>query len=117
MQIVTECLFQWDIKNQVSKGKGIVGEVLGIGAADEEQGQKILHCHWLIWVKELNQNLRDCMFHPDQAKRDYARQQFCEHIDCVMSASYGSDIKVKHICSGNDGTEVNADKIYEDQVP
>ena len=87
MQIVMECLLQWDIKNQVSKGKGIVGEVLGISAADEEQGQNTLHHHWLIWVKELNQNLRDCMFHPDQAKRDDADTGGLLPVPCYVSQS------------------------------
>jgi hypothetical protein len=36
------------------KGKGILGTVVAVSAADEEQGRKTLHCHWQIWAKEIN---------------------------------------------------------------
>ncbi len=57
MQILTKCMLRLDINSQSSKGKGILGMVLAISDADEEQGCKTLHQHWQIWVQELNQTL------------------------------------------------------------
>ena len=59
MQILTECLLRWDTKTQTAKGKGILGIVIAFVGADEEQGRKTLHRHWQIWVKEINQTVRD----------------------------------------------------------
>ena len=69
MQILTKCMLRWDTKTQSSKGKGILGAVLAFSVADEEQGRKTLHQHWQIWVQELNQTLRDCLFDTDATKR------------------------------------------------
>ena len=63
MQILTECLLRWDTKTQTAKGKGILGTVVAFAGADEEQGRKTLHRHWQIWVKEINQTVRDSLFH------------------------------------------------------
>ena len=74
MQILTECLLKWDTKTQLSKGKGILGTVIAFAGADEEQGRKTLHRHWQIWVKEIDQNIRDCLFHKDNKTRLEARE-------------------------------------------
>jgi hypothetical protein len=39
--------------------------VLAFSAADEEQGRKTFHRHWQIWVEEIDQMLRNCLFHED----------------------------------------------------
>jgi hypothetical protein len=57
MQILMECMLRWDVKNKTARGKGILGTVAAISAADEEQGRKTLHCHWQIWVTEINQTV------------------------------------------------------------
>ena len=64
MQVVTEVLLQWDVKKQQSRTEkgGILGKLLAFVRADEEQGRKTLHSHWQVWVKELNQKLRDQLF-------------------------------------------------------
>ena len=62
MQILTKCMLRWDTKTQSSRGKGILGRVVAFFGADEEQGHKTLHCHWQIWVQELNQTLQDSLF-------------------------------------------------------
>jgi hypothetical protein len=69
MQILTEYLLRWDTKTQTSKGKGILGTVISFAGADEEQGGKTLHQHWQTWVKEINQTLRDSLFHKDTKTR------------------------------------------------
>ena len=87
-------------KTQSSQGKGILGTVLAFIGADEEQGHKTLHRHWQIWVEELNQTLRDCLFETDDTKRKNARNTFCQHIDNVISANYGTDLNIIHKCVG-----------------
>jgi hypothetical protein len=54
MQILMECMLQWDIKKKTTQEKGILGKVVPFSAADEEQHRKTLHCHWQIWVTEKN---------------------------------------------------------------
>jgi hypothetical protein len=76
MQILTECLLKWDTKTQTSKGKGIFGTVIAFAGADEEQGRTTLHQHWQIWVKEIDQNIRDCLFHKDDKTRLEVRTIF-----------------------------------------
>ena len=88
--------------------------------ADEEQGRNTLHRHWQIWVEELNRNLRDMMFDKYPSVKMEARHKFCAHVDEVMSASYGTDLKVTHKCR-NEGIEKHAtdfaDEIYQDREP
>ncbi len=57
-----ECMLQWDVKKKTSRGKGILGTDVAISAADEEQGRKTLHCHWQIWVTEINHTVQNCLF-------------------------------------------------------
>ena len=95
-------MLRWDTKTQSSKGKGILGTVLAFTGADEEQGRKTLHRHWQIWVQELNQTLRDCLFDMDATKRKDAQKTFCQHIDNVISASYGPDLSIRHRCIDRD---------------
>ena len=120
MHIIIEKLFQWDIKKQKAKRRGILGTVLGYAPADEEQGRKTLHRHWQIWVKELNQDVRDALFLKDDDKREKARSGFCRHIDAVMSASYGPDLTVTHTCEGTGEKVVKTDlvqNIFQDRDP
>jgi hypothetical protein len=105
MQILAECLLNWDTKTQTSKGKGILGTVITFAGADEEQGRKTLHRHWQIWVEEIDQTIRDCLFHKDDTTRAEARNIFLKHIDNVISASYGSDLYVSHRCVDKDQNE------------
>jgi hypothetical protein len=83
----------------------ILGTVLAFFGADEEQGRKTLHRHWQIWVQELNQTLRDCLFETDAIKRKNAQKTFCQHIDNVISASYGPDLIITHKCIENEEDE------------
>jgi hypothetical protein len=72
--------------------------VLAFSGVDEEQGRKTLHRHWQIWVQELHQTLRDCLFDTDATKRKDARITFCQHINNVISASYGPGLSIMHRC-------------------
>ena len=80
MQILIKYILQWDTKKKKSLGKGILGTGVAFSAADEEQGRKTLHQHWQIWVKEINQTVRNCLFHEDVTIRDEARKTFCNQI-------------------------------------
>jgi hypothetical protein len=107
MQILTKCMIRWDTKTQSSRGKGILGTLLAFFGADEEQGRKTLHHHWQLWVQELNQTLRDCLFDTDATKRKEARKIFCQQIDYVISACYGPELIITHTCIDGDENEQN----------
>jgi hypothetical protein len=79
-------MLRWDIKKKTTRGKGILGIVVAYSAADEEQGMKTLHCHWQIWVTEINQTVQNCSFHEAITIRDRARKTFCQQIDNVITA-------------------------------
>jgi hypothetical protein len=95
-------MLRWDTKTQSSKVKGILGTVLAFSGVDEEQGCKTLYRHWQIWVQELNQTLQDGLFDTDTTKRKDAQKTFCQHIDNVISASYGPDLSITHRCIEED---------------
>jgi hypothetical protein len=98
-------MLRWDTKTQSFKGKGILGTVLAFTGADEEQGRKTLHQHRQIWVQELNQTLQDCLFDMDPTEQKHARKTFCQHINNVISASYGPDLSITHRCIDRDENE------------
>jgi len=106
-------MLHWNIKKKTSKGKGILGTVLAFFAADEEQGRKTLHRHWQIWVKEIDETLRNCLFHEDDTARDIARKTFCKHIDNVLTASYGSEFRITHKCVKESNDFINKQDIAE----
>jgi hypothetical protein len=122
MSVVIECLLNWDVKKQTSKGPGVLGNVLAFARADEEQGRGSLHSHWQIWVEELSQKVRDMLFDGDKVKRQQARDEFYKYIDQVMCASYGSDLRVSHVCDMSNDTSDKpvpqpVDEIFESREP
>ncbi len=72
MQILTEGMLKWDIKSKSSTGKEILGTVRAFAGADEEQGCKTLHCHWQMWVEDINQSLQNALFDKDNNTRNKA---------------------------------------------
>ncbi len=98
MQILMECMLWWDVKKKTKRWKGILGTVVAFSAADEEQGRKTLHHHWQIWVTEIKQTVKKCLFHEDITIRDRARKTFCKQIDNVITASYGAELCITHNC-------------------
>ena len=97
-QIIIECLFQWNIKDCVSKGKGILGKLGAFAAAIEEQGRGTLHAHilaWIAWLQELMENLYDHEGKIDQTEKE----KLMAYIKQIMCASYeifDSDEEVTH---------------------
>ncbi len=121
MKIFNECILLWDTKKKKSLGKGILGTVVAFSAADEEQGRKTLHRHWQIWVKEINQTVRNCLFHENVTIRDEARKTFCNQMDNVITVSYGEELCITHNCS-NENNEVmfkqdTVQNIFQEQDP
>ncbi len=98
-------MLKWETKRQISKGKGVLGTVIAFAGADEEQGRKTLHQHWQIWVEEIDQTIRDCLFHKDDTTRVEARDIFLKHIDNAISESYGTDLYISHRCVDKDQNE------------
>jgi hypothetical protein len=98
MQILTEHMLKWDNRTKTSTGKGILGTEQAFAGADEEQGQNTLHrhWHWQIWVEEINQTLKNALFDNDHKTRNKARQTFQQHIDNVVSTSYGPQFCITH---------------------
>jgi hypothetical protein len=55
MELVIKHIFNWDSETQKSKGVGLFGELLAWCLATEEQGQKSLHGHYLVFIKNWSQ--------------------------------------------------------------
>ena len=116
MRIVIKCLLNWDTSSHSSRGPGIFGDTIAFARADEEQGRGSLHGHWQIWVKELSQNTRDALFHPDLETRKRAREEFYRYIDDIICTSFDSELEVLHTCGGEHDTlpkQGNIAEIFE----
>jgi hypothetical protein len=98
MQILTEHMLKWYTKTKPSTGKGILGTVRAFAGTDEEQGKKTLHRPWQMWMEEINQTLRNALFDNDNKTRNKARQTFQQHIDNVVSTSYGPQFCIRYKC-------------------
>lgn len=115
MNIIIESLFQWDIKNQKSKGPGIFGTTVAFAPADEEQGRKTLHKHIQLWVSEFDQSLRAELFANDSGIKMKARKRFQCYVDKIMCASYGVDLEIPtSSLTDDEPSTVKPDDLYED---
>jgi hypothetical protein len=103
------------------KEKGNTWISCSFSAADEEQGREILHCHWQIWVKEINQTVQNCLFHEDTTIRVRARKTFCKQVNNVITASYGAELCITHNCLNENNDVVCKQKtvqnIFQEQDP
>jgi hypothetical protein len=61
------------------------------------------------------------LFDTDATKRKDARKTFCQHIDNVISASYGPDLSITHRCIDGDENEQLkigiANKLFREKDP
>ena len=116
MQIVLECLFGWDDKNQQGN-EGILGVLDAFCRADEEQGRGDLHSHWLLWISGMNK-LRKMMLSRDKIVRQEAVETYLRYVNKVMSARYGEfDLVVTHTCANNKVITSTVSEIYNDEQP
>ena len=67
MQVVIEHLFGWNIKKQMSKGRGIFGVAEAFGGSTEEQNRATLHEHMIVHVRNFHK-LRQLLFSVDDAE-------------------------------------------------
>ena len=111
MQIVIECLLNWDMSTNCSKGPGIFGETIAFARADEEQGRGSLHGHWQIWIKELSQKTRDALFHSNTSKRAEAREEFYQYINAVICTTFDSELEVIHTCENTTQNKTNTTQL------
>jgi hypothetical protein len=56
-------------------------------------------------VEEIDQTLRNALFDNDHKTRNKARQTFQQHIDNVVSTSYGPQFCITHECIGEKDQE------------
>jgi hypothetical protein len=67
-------------------------------------------------VKEINQTVRDSLFHKDTKTRTDAQNSFLKHIDNVICANYGSDLRITHKCVKELKTSI-ANNLFKDKDP
>ena len=121
MDIFTSCLLKWDINTRTSTGRGILGIVRAFFAADEEQGRKTLHRHWQIWIKEMNQTLRNALFDNNPITMMEARKTFLEIVDSTINTSYGPQLFITHNCIDDNNQETTKvdtpENIFKEKEP
>jgi hypothetical protein len=96
MDFMWKYIVGWD-RDKMEGTLGVFGEPLAACEADEEQGRKTLHSHWLIWIKDFS-FVRQMCYHSDNAIREAARMKFTEYVQKTMCASYGDRYEVSHFC-------------------
>ena len=71
LNILLEEVVGWDIQKGCSTSKeGFFGKVKALNFAVEEQGQKTLHVHMLIWIDKLKCLQKDVVFNRNNASKN-----------------------------------------------
>jgi hypothetical protein len=96
MDFMWKYVIGWN-RDKMEGSLGVFGEPLAACEADEEQGRKTLHSHWLIWIKDFS-FVRQMCYHNDQTVRETARSKLSEYVQRTMCASYGDRYEVSHVC-------------------
>ncbi|NND76574.1 MAG: hypothetical protein HKN39_00125, partial [Flavobacteriales bacterium] len=110
MDFVWKHIIGWDRKEH--KGKmGIFGVPIAACEADEEQGRKTLHSHWLVWIKDFN-SIRSGSYSENSQQRKDCEKALKEFVNQAMCASYGKDFEISHVCKEETITKKVAD-IFE----
>ena len=115
VQILIQCLLQWDSKTQKAKGKFILGTKYAFAPADEEQGRGTLHSHWQVWVRELNQHLQHLVYNRDNAQKEACKHELLKHINIVTNATYGLDLTVTNTCNSSEKRGI-ADNFFVNRI-
>jgi galactose-1-phosphate uridylyltransferase len=90
IEIFIDCISQWGSKKKQHRGKGISGRVIAFTPAHKEQGQKMFHLHWQIWVKELLPQVSKDLWHTDHKIRGGKCKDFYRYVDKEMNATYST---------------------------
>mmetsp|Transcript_5574 Transcript_5574/g.8547 ORF Transcript_5574/g.8547 Transcript_5574/m.8547 type:complete len:222 (+) Transcript_5574:673-1338(+) len=82
------CLFKWDMKEKKSLGIGLFGEVEAFCLANEEQGRKDLHGHFIIFIKGWNNTMK-ILQKKDQKQKSFveAEQNTIAYFNNIASAN------------------------------
>jgi len=110
MEFLWKYIIGWD-KNEQKGKNGIFGVPIAVCEADEEQGRKTLHSHWLIWIKYFN-SIRSGCYHKDRKQRDEFRKILQKYVKKLMCATYGDQYEITHMCL--DG-EIKNNSITDDK--
>jgi len=102
MDFMWKYVVGWD-RDKMEGTLGVFGEPLAACEADEEQGRKTLHSHWLIWIKDFS-FVRQMCYHSDETVRETARSKLSEYVEKTMCASYGDRYEVSHVCQSGVAT-------------
>jgi hypothetical protein len=108
-QQITELMIKhilgWDRINQVSYSNGgAFGVLEAWNTAIEEQGRKMLHSHWILYVKEWSTSLLRGLYSNDERKRSRAATELRTYVDSIISTKlFGLDENLvqkayKHQC-------------------
>jgi hypothetical protein len=110
MQITIEHLLGWDqSKNQNKPNHGIFGNLDGYIYAIEEQGQKTLHAHVLLWIQEWNDLYKQIS---SDEFRNQAKEELKQYANKVMSSTIiGNKNHVKDMCVNSDCRKDQASNI------
>jgi len=102
MDFMWKYIVGWD-KDKMEGRLGVFGTPIAACEADEEQGRKTLHSHWLIWIKDFR-FVRQMCYHSDETVREAARSKLSEYVEKTMCASYGDRFEVSHVCQSGIAT-------------
>jgi hypothetical protein len=91
-ELFLELILGWDKKNQISKPDGGAFGILDTwNVAVEEQGHKMLHSHWLLYIKDWSSLLHD-LYSPEKRIHSKAAKQLWNYIDNIISTKlFGLD--------------------------
>jgi hypothetical protein len=107
MDFVWKHIIGWD-RNEQKATMGIFGIPIAACEADEEQGRKTLHSHWLIWLQYFN-SIRHMCYNQNLQLRTQFREAVKNFAKKIMCATYGSKFEVSHVCKENTITEEVSD--------
>jgi hypothetical protein len=103
MDFMWKYIVGWD-RDKMEGSLGVFGEPIAACEADEEQGRKTLHSHWLIWIRGF-EFVRQMCYHSDETVRETARSKLSEYVKKTMCASYGDRYEVSHVCQSGIATQ------------
>jgi len=81
-----------DQKGVPQKDGGVFGTSEAWSAAIEEHGQKMLHVHFLLWIKDWGILLKCLQSNDKEGIREAAGKELKEYVDSIMSAKLHGDL-------------------------
>eukprot|EP00957_Ditylum_brightwellii_P027775 2099152-Ditylum_brightwellii.AAC.1 len=113
IQILLQALVGWNPDTKQGN-KGNFGTPMAWGCTDEEQGCKMLHSHWSIWIKDFD-SIRSLLYHENEIARKQALSEIKKYIDKIMCTSYGN-VTIEYTCNSRT-MHTTPDRILPDPSP